>query len=184
MIITETKFPGLKVIEPTVFGDARGYFFESYHEEKFAEAGVQFRTVQDNESKSKYGVVRGLHYQFGEMAQAKRVRVIYGEVLDVALDIRKGSPTYGEYFEVLLTGENKKQVIIPKGFAHGFSVLSDDAIFTYNCDALYSPAHEGGILLDDPALNIDWRIPKDKMIVSERDTSWKSFKETEIRFQF
>lgn len=182
MKVTETEFPGLVVIEPTVYGDDRGYFFESYHEEKFKEFGAQFRSVQDNESKSVYGVVRGLHYQTGEFSQAKRVRVIYGAVWDVALDMRKGSPTYGKCFALELNGENKKQIIIPTGFAHGFSVISEDCIFTYNCSAVYSPAHEGGVLLDDPDLNIDWKIPMEKRIISDRDRNWKTFKETETDF--
>jgi len=182
MKVTKTKFPGLLVIEPKVFADDRGYFLEAFNEEKFSAYGAAFRSVQENESKSLYGVVRGLHFQKGDFAQAKRVRVIFGRVWDVALDLRTDSPTFGEVFYVELSGENKKQAIIPAGFAHGFSVLSEECVFTYSCSAQYSPDHEGGILLDDPDLNIDWKIPMEDRIISDRDRKWKNFKETTSNF--
>lgn len=165
----ETGIPGLMIFEPRVFGDHRGYFFESFNEKTFKEAGIDVQFVQDNESKSQYGVVRGLHYQLNPFAQAKLVRVVVGQVLDVVIDIRKGSPTFGQKFELLLTGENKKQLFIPRGFAHGFSVLEDNTIFSYKCDNIYSKEAEGGILFTDPALAIDWQVPADKMLVSEKD---------------
>ena len=169
MPFIDTGFPGLTVFEPKVFYDDRGYFLESFNDATFKEAGIDVYFVQDNESKSQYGVVRGLHFQQNPHAQAKLVRVIIGEVLDIVVDIRHGSPTYGKKYEVLLTGENKKQLFIPRGFAHGFSVLKDDTIFSYKCDNLYNKASEGGVLFTDPTLEIDWRIPTDKMIISEKD---------------
>jgi dTDP-4-dehydrorhamnose 3,5-epimerase len=169
MPFIETGIPGLKIFEPQTFGDHRGYFLESFNENTFKEAGIAARFVQDNESKSQYGVVRGLHYQLNPYAQAKLVRVMIGKVLDVVIDIRKGSPTYGHKFEIELSGENKKQLFIPRGFAHGFSVLEDNTIFCYKCDNFYNKQSEGGILLSDPALAIDWQVPADKMLVSDKD---------------
>jgi len=165
----ETGIPGLKIFEPRVFGDHRGYFLESFNEKTFKEAGIDVSFVQDNESKSQYGVVRGLHYQLNPYAQAKLVRVVVGQVLDVVIDIRKGSPTFGQKFELLLSGENKKQLFIPRGFAHGFSVLEAGTIFSYKCDNIYSKESEAGILFTDPALEIDWQVPKGKMLISEKD---------------
>lgn len=169
MPFIDTGFPGLKIFEPNTFGDHRGYFLESFNENTFKEAGIDVHFVQDNESKSQYGVLRGLHYQLQPYAQAKLVRVIVGRVLDVVIDIRRGSPTFGQKFEMELSGENKKQLFIPRGFAHGFSVLEDNTIFSYKCDNFYNKQSEGGIYFDDPALGIDWQIPKGKMIVSEKD---------------
>jgi len=168
--IKSTKFDGLFIIEPKVWGDERGYFFESYSEKALTNAGIRVDFVQDNEAKSSYGVLRGLHYQTSEFAQAKLVRVSQGEVLDIAVDIRPESRTYGDYYSVLLSEENKKQMLVPKGFAHGYIVLSETAIFQYKCDNFYSPKHEGGIKYDDPTLAIDWKVPFDKLVVSEKDS--------------
>ncbi|MBR1564875.1 MAG: dTDP-4-dehydrorhamnose 3,5-epimerase [Paludibacteraceae bacterium] len=169
MNIINTPIEGLLIIEPQVFYDARGFFCETYNEERYLKAGITQRFVQDNMSKSQYGVVRGLHFQKGDAAQAKLVQCIRGSVLDVAVDLREGSKTFGEWFSVELTEENHRQFLIPRGFAHGFSVLSEQAIFSYKCDNLYHPEAEGGILLTDPELGIDWRIPQDKMLLSDKD---------------
>ena len=169
MNIIKTEIEGLVVIEPRVFGDDRGYFFESFNEREFCEKVVDVRFVQDNESKSRYGVVRGLHFQKGEFAQAKLVRVVCGAVLDVAVDLRKGSPTYGKYHAEVLSGENHRQMFIPRGFAHGFSVLSDEVVFQYKCDNFYCPSAEGALAWNDPDLAIDWRIPAEAVILSEKD---------------
>ena len=170
MNLIETAIPGVVIIEPRVFEDARGYFFESFNQREFEEKVGPICFVQDNESKSSYGVVRGLHFQKGEHAQSKLVRVVKGAVLDVVVDIRKGSPTFGKWVSVELTEENHRQCFIPKGFAHGFSVLSDEVIFQYKCDNFYAPQSEGAIAWDDPDLNIDWRIPADKIILSAKDS--------------
>ena len=170
MNVIETASPGVVIIEPRVFEDARGYFFESFNQREFEEKVGPICFVQDNESKSSYGVVRGLHFQKGEHAQSKLVRVVKGAVLDVAVDIRKGSPTFGQWVSVELTEENHRQFFIPRGFAHGFSVLSEIAVFQYKCDNFYAPQSEGAIAWDDPDLNIDWRIPADKIILSAKDS--------------
>ena len=170
MNVIETAIPGVVIIEPRVFEDARGYFFESFNQRECEEKVGPICFVQDNESKSSYGVVRGLHFQEGEHAQSKLVRVVKGAVLDVAVDIRKGSPTFGKWVSVELTEENHRQCFIPKGFAHGFSVLSEEVIFQYKCDNFYAPQSEGAIAWDDPDLNIDWRIPADKIILSAKDS--------------
>lgn len=159
----------MKIITPRVFADPRGYFCETYNEERYRAAGIDARFVQDNQSCSCYGVVRGLHFQRGEWAQAKLVSCLAGVVYDVAVDLREGSPTYGKWFGVELDADSHRQFFIPRGFAHGFSVLSETAVFSYKCDNLYHPEAEGGIRLDDPKLNIDWRIPADKWILSEKD---------------
>ena len=169
MEIIETGIEGLVVIEPKVFGDSRGYFFEVFNEREFNEKVGHVRFVQDNESKSRYGVVRGLHFQKGEFAQAKLVRVVSGAVLDVAVDLREGSLTYGKYHAEVLSGENHRMMFIPRGFAHGFSVLSEEVVFQYKCDNLYCPSSEGAIAWNDPTLAIDWRIPKEDVILSEKD---------------
>lgn len=169
MDVQELSTKGLFVIIPTVFKDDRGYFFESYNKMKLPSALQSVEFVQDNESFSHFGTVRGLHLQTGEMAQAKLVRVVAGSVLDVAVDLRPNSPTFGKYESVLLSAENKKQFFIPRGFAHGFSVLSETALFSYKCDNYYSKAHEAGIRYDDPDLKIDWQVPTDKILVSEKD---------------
>ncbi|MBR1427364.1 MAG: dTDP-4-dehydrorhamnose 3,5-epimerase [Paludibacteraceae bacterium] len=169
MQVTQTPIEGLLVIEPQVFRDARGWFEETYNEERYRAAGITARFVQDNRSCSSYGVVRGLHFQRPPYTQAKLVSCLSGRVLDVAVDLRHGSPTYGQHFAVELSGDNHRQFYIPRGFAHGFSVLSDTAVFTYKCDNLYHPEADGGLLLSDPALGIDWRIPKADRILSEKD---------------
>ena len=170
MEIKETHLKGCYTLQPWVFTDDRGYFFESYNQKAFTElTGYSTEFVQDNQSLSSYGTLRGLHYQRGPHAQAKLVRVIEGRVLDVAVDLRKESSTYGQWFSVELTGKNNLQLFIPRGFAHGFSVLSETAIFSYKCDNFYHKASEAGIRYDDPALAIDWQIPKDKMRLSEKD---------------
>jgi len=170
MKVEETKLKGCFIITPTVFKDSRGYFFESFSQPKFeALTGQSGNFVQDNQSASTYGVVRGLHFQKGDSAQAKLVRVIEGAVLDVAVDLREGSPTYGEWVSVELTAENNLQLYVPRGFAHGFSVLSETAIFAYKCDNGYHKEAEGGLRYDDPSLNIDWKIPADQMSLSEKD---------------
>lgn len=169
MKVVSTAIEGLVVIEYDLFGDERGYFFESFSERRFCEQVRSVRFVQDNESKSSYGVLRGLHFQKPPHAQSKLVRVIKGRVLDVAVDIRRGSPTFGQHVAVELTEENHRQFFIPRGFAHGFSVLSDEAIFQYKCDNFYAPQSEGAIAWDDPDLAIDWRIPADKVLLSEKD---------------
>ena len=170
MEIITTPLEGCFVIKPAVFTDPRGYFFESFNEQRFNEkSGLDVRFVQDNQSFSSYGVLRGLHFQTGEAAQAKLVRVLKGEVLDVAVDIRKGSATYGQWHSVLLSEENKLQFYIPRGFAHGFVVLSEQAEFFYKCDNYYSKAAEGGLHYADPELNIDWQVPAESLLVSEKD---------------
>ncbi|MCL3780469.1 dTDP-4-dehydrorhamnose 3,5-epimerase [Prolixibacteraceae bacterium JC049] len=184
MKVIETEIPGLLIIEPKVFGDNRGYFFENYNEKAFIAAGIQNKFVQDNESSSTYGVVRGLHYQMAPYGQAKLVRVISGTVYDVAVDLRKDSPTFGKWFGVELSGENKKQFFIPRGFAHGFSVLSEHAVFSYKCDNFYTPDAERGIAFDDPSLNIDWKVEPGKEIISEKDKLNPLFKDAEMNFKF
>jgi len=170
MEVIKTEIEGVCIIEPRVFGDARGYFFESFNAREFAEkTGLQVNFVQDNESMSHYGVLRGLHFQQPPFAQSKLVRVVKGRVLDVAVDIRVGSPTFGKYVSVELTEENHRQFFMGKGFAHGFSVLSDEVIFQYKCDEFYAPQSEGAIAWNDPDLAIDWHIPTDKVLLSEKD---------------
>ncbi|MBO4740218.1 MAG: dTDP-4-dehydrorhamnose 3,5-epimerase [Bacteroidales bacterium] len=169
MEVRETAINGVYIIEPKIFGDDRGYFFESYNEREFTDKVGKVDFVQDNESKSRYGVVRGLHFQKPPFAQSKLVRVIVGKVLDVAVDIRKGSPTFGKHVAVELTAENHLQFFMPKGIAHGFAVLSQEAVFQYKCDNFYAPQSEGAIAWNDPALAIDWRIPSDEVILSEKD---------------
>ncbi len=181
MKITETSIPGLVILEPQVFGDSRGYFFESYNKGEFHRVtGLDVDFVQDNESLSSRGVVRGLHYQRGKDAQAKLIRVVSGEVLDVALDLRLGSPTFGKTFSVVLSAENRRQVFLPRGLAHGFSVLSEKAQFLYKCDNHYAPCSAGGIYPFDPELEIDWRIPLDQAILSEKDKNGKLFSKLTI----
>jgi len=178
MTVTETKLPGCLIIEPNVFNDERGYFFESYNQKTFNKAtGLNVNFVQDNQSFSTYGVVRGLHYQAGEAAQAKLVRVIAGTVLDVAVDLRKESATYGQYVAVELSGENKKQLFIPRGFAHGFVVLSTEAEFCYKCDNFYSKEFERGILYNDATLNIDWVLESSELKASAKDVELPMFLE-------
>lgn len=184
MEIRETGIKGLLVVKPKIFEDARGYFFESYNESQLEKAGHFFHFVQDNQSKSAYGVVRGLHYQLEPKAQTKFVRVLEGSILDVAVDLRKDSPTFLQWKGVELSAENKLQMLIPKGFAHGFSVLSENAVVLYKCDEFYAPDCEAGIRYDDPDIGIDWRLdPKDR-ILSERDLSMPSLQLATINFQY
>ncbi len=182
MKVIKTGLEGVLVIEPDFFADARGYFFESYNENRYKDAGLNFKFVQDNISKSGKGTVRGLHYQIGENAQGKLCQVLEGIVLDVAVDIRFGSPTFGEYFSVILSGDNHKQIWIPPGFAHGFSVLKDDTIFSYKCTAPYSKKDERAILYNDSDLKIDWQV--EHPVISEKDLKAELFKNIEKDFVF
>ena len=167
--VIETLIPGVFILEPKVIGDARGYFMESWSQRDFDAAVRPIRFVQDNESKSRYGVLRGLHFQKGKYAQSKLVRVVSGRVLDIAVDIRVGSPTFGQYAACELSDQNHRLFFIPRGFAHGFSVLSEEAVFQYKCDNFYEPSAEGAIAWDDPALGIDWGLPKADILLSEKD---------------
>lgn len=182
MEVIKTEIDGVVIIEPRIFKDARGYFFESFSEREFVEKVCKTTFVQDNESFSSYGVLRGLHFQKPPFTQSKLVRVIKGAVLDVAVDIRKGSSTYGKHVAVELTEDNHRQLFIPRGFAHGFAVLSDEVLFQYKCDNFYAPQADGGIAWDDPDLNIDWRIPADKVILSEKDTKHPRLKDYDSDF--
>ena len=185
--VIKTEIDGVVIIEPKVFGDARGYFFESFSERDFNEAmtpilghGIKF--VQDNESMSSYGVMRGLHFQTMPYTQSKLVRCVKGAVLDVAVDIRKGSPTYGQHVAVELTEDNHRQFFVPRGFAHGFAVLSETAVFQYKCDNFYAPANDGGVSIVDDSLGIDWRIPVEKALLSEKDTKHDLLKDFDSPF--
>lgn len=185
--VIKTELDGVVIIEPMVFGDARGYFFESFSERDFNEAmtpilghGIKF--VQDNESMSSYGVMRGLHFQTMPYTQSKLVRCVKGAVLDVAVDIRKGSPTYGQHVAVELTEDNHRQFFVPRGFAHGFAVLSETAVFQYKCDNFYAPANDGGVSIVDDSLGIDWRIPVEKALLSEKDTKHDLLKDFDSPF--
>lgn len=182
MEVIKTNIEGVIIIEPRIFKDDRGYFFESFSQREFEEKVCKTTFVQDNESKSSYGVLRGLHFQKPPFAQSKLVRVIKGAVLDVAVDIRKGSPTFGQYVSVELTGDNHRQFFIPRGFAHGFSVLSEEVIFQYKCDNFYSPQSEGAIAWNDPDLNIDWRIPIEEVVLSEKDSKHPKLKDLQCVF--
>ncbi len=184
MPFIKTDLPGLVVFEPAVYGDSRGYFFESYNEKVFSEAGIHTRFVQDNQSRSAYGVIRGLHYQLDPYAQTKLVRVLSGSILDVVVDLRKGSPSYGKLLSIELSAQNKKQLLIPKGFAHGFSVLSETAEVLYKCDSFYHKESEAGIIYNDPSLDIDWKIPAAEMIISEKDLKNPLFANCKNNFVF
>ena len=184
MPFSTTPLADLLLFEPKVFEDSRGYFFEAYNERLFQQEGVETKFVQDNQSKSTYGVIRGLHYQLPPFAQTKLVRVLEGSILDVAVDIRQGSPTFGLSYAVALSADNKKQLLIPAGFAHGFSVLSETAIVLYKCDQFYSKESEGGIRYDDLSLNIDWQIEKGREIVSEKDLALPSFTDCKNTFEY
>jgi dTDP-4-dehydrorhamnose 3,5-epimerase len=184
MPFTTTNFPGLLLFEPAIYKDDRGYFFESYNEAYFRQQGIDLRFVQDNQSFSRYGVIRGLHYQLEPAAQSKLIRVLQGRILDVALDLRKGSPTCGQYMSLELSAENKLQFLIPSGFAHGFSVLSETAEVSYKCDRLYNKETEAGIRYNDPAIGIDWQVPADRAIVSAKDLALPLFAGCRNNFQF
>lgn len=180
--VIKTDIEGVVIIEPKVFGDSRGYFFESWSQKYFDELVRPVKFVQDNESMSTYGVMRGLHFQRPPFTQSKLVRCVKGAVLDVAVDIRKGSPTYGEHVAVELTEDNHRQFFVPRGFAHGFAVLSETAVFQYKCDNFYAPQADGGINILDDSLGIDWRIPTDKAILSEKDTKHACLKDFDSPF--
>jgi dTDP-4-dehydrorhamnose 3,5-epimerase len=182
MTIENTFIEDLVIISPTVFGDSRGYFFEAYNQSKFHENGINYQFIQDNQSFSKRGVIRGLHLQINSFAQAKLVRVLEGEILDVAVDLRKNSATYGQHYSVVLSADNKKQLMVPHGFAHGFSVLSETASVMYKVDQLYHKESERGIRYDDPTLAIDWQVNPDEVIVSEKDLILPSFNDIDWEF--
>ncbi len=182
MPFMQTPISNLLVFEPKIHEDSRGYFFESFNLQTFRAEGIDINFVQDNQSSSKYGVIRGLHYQLNPSAQVKLIRVLSGRILDVVVDIRKGSPTFGKSFSVELTAENKKQLFVPAGLAHGFSVLSEEAEVLYKCDSFYNKDSEAGILYNDPSLNIDWKIPAEKEIVSEKDKGLPLFAECRNNF--
>lgn len=184
MEVIKTDIEGVVIIEPRIFTDARGYFFESFSQREFEEKVCKTQFVQDNESKSSYGVLRGLHFQKPPHAQSKLVRVIKGAVLDVAVDIRRGSPTYGRHVAVELTAENHRQLFIPRGFAHGFSVLSDEVVFQYKCDNYYAPQSEGAVAWDDADLSIDWRLPAGAVLLSEKDRRHPRLSETDSPFDY
>ena len=182
MEIITTPIKDLLIVKPKVFTDDRGFFLETYNECRYKELGITQNFVQDNQSKSSYGVVRGLHFQRAPYSQSKLVSVTIGKVWDVAVDLRANSATYGQWYGVELTEDNHLQFLIPRGFAHGFSVLSETAVFSYKCDNFYNPAADGGILFNDPDLNIDWKIPTDKMILSEKDTKHPLLKDVTLNF--
>lgn len=184
MEVIKTKIEGVVIIEPKVFNDARGYFFESFSQREFEEKVRRINFVQDNESMSSYGVMRGLHFQCPPFTQSKLVRCVKGSVLDVAVDIRKGSPTYGQHVAVELTEENHRQFFVPRGFAHGFAVLSETAIFQYKCDNFYAPQADGGISIKDGSLGIDWKIPVEKALLSEKDTKHLLLKDFDSPFDY
>ncbi len=184
MPFSQTRFPGLAVYEPVLFNDERGYFFESYNANTLKAAGINLDFVQDNQARSVYGVVRGLHYQLNPHAQTKFIRVLEGMILDVAVDMRSGSPTFGQVFKILLSAVNKKQLLIPKGFAHGYAVLSPTAEILYKCDAFYHKTSEAGVIYNDPSLDIDWGIPMDEAIISAKDRQLPHFSEASNNFDF
>lgn len=184
MNVIKTDIEGVVIIEPKVFGDERGYFFESFSQPLFDKLVRPVKFVQDNESKSRYGVLRGLHFQKGQHAQSKLVRVVKGRVLDVAVDIRKGSPTFGKYVAVELTEDNHRQFFIPRGFAHGFSVLSEEAIFQYKCDNLYAPESEGSIIWNDPEIGVDWGLAAEDVVLSAKDMCHPTLKDAPELFDY
>jgi dTDP-4-dehydrorhamnose 3,5-epimerase len=182
MEIIKTPISGLVIIKPRVFADTRGFFYETYNEKSYLEAGIDLHFCQDNLSKSSYGVIRGLHYQLNPQSQSKLVSVVSGAVWDVAVDLRAASPTFGQWYGVELTEENHLQFLIPQGFAHGFSVISETAVFSYKCDNFYSPTLERGIMYNDPALAIDWKIPADKAVISDKDMKHRLFADADKNF--
>jgi len=180
----KTDFPDLLIFEPKVFADSRGYFFESYNENTCKAEGVDIKFVQDNQASSQYGVIRGLHYQLDPYAQTKFIRVLSGKILDVVVDLRKGSPGFGKVFSLELSAENNLQLLVPKGFAHGYSVLSETAEVFYKCDEIYNKENEAGLLFNDPALSIDWKIPSGKEIISEKDVVQPTFENCKNNFEY
>ena len=179
-----TDFPGLMIFEPKVFEDSRGYFFESFNEQTCKANGIDIKFVQDNQAKSSFGVIRGLHYQLGPYSQTKFIRVLTGSIIDAVVDLRKGSPTFGKSFSIELNANNHLQLLVPKGFAHGYSVISETAEVFYKCDAFYHKEAEAGIMFNDPALNIDWKIPEDQQIISEKDQIHPSLANCVNNFEF
>jgi dTDP-4-dehydrorhamnose 3,5-epimerase len=184
MPFIKTDFPGLLVFEPAVFGDERGYFFESYNSNTFASEGVDIRFVQDNQARSVFGVVRGLHFQNNPFAQTKLIRALEGTILDAVVDLRLGSPTHGKSFSIELSAQNKKQLLVPRGFAHGYSVISETAEVFYKCDNFYNKQAEGGLAYNDPSLGIDWQVPVDKMVLSQKDLEYPRFAQCSHHFAF
>ncbi|MEO5782122.1 MAG: dTDP-4-dehydrorhamnose 3,5-epimerase [Ginsengibacter sp.] len=184
MPFIKTEFPGLLIFEPKIWSDERGYFFESYNQKVFIAEGILINFIQDNQASSTYGVIRGLHYQLYPYAQTKLIRVLNGSILDVALDIRKNSPTYGKAFTIELSAENKKQLLVPKGFAHGYSVISETAEVFYKCDEFYNKESEGGIAYNDQVLNIDWGVDNDKAIISEKDMKHPGLNACKNNFEY
>jgi len=182
MPVIKTDFPDLLIIDPVVFGDDRGYFFEAYNEKTFSEENIHIKFIQDNQARSVFGVVRGLHFQENPHAQTKLIRVLQGAIFDVVVDLRKNSPLYGKVFTLELSAHNKKQLLVPKGFAHGYSVISETAEVFYKCDEFYHKESEGSVLFNDSHLNIDWRVPKDKMILSAKDLTSPTFKSGNYNF--
>ena len=184
MKITSTNIPGLLILEPKIFNDDRGYFFESYNKKVFGINELNMQFIQDNQAKSTYGVIRGLHYQLAPYSQTKLIRVLQGEIYDVAVDIRKNSPTFGKWLGVHLSEENQKQLLVPKGFAHGYSVLSKEAVILYKCDDSYNKESERGIMYNDPSINIDWKIDTNKSIISAKDKVLPVIEKAEMNFYF
>jgi dTDP-4-dehydrorhamnose 3,5-epimerase len=184
MPFINTPIRDLLVFEPRVFEDSRGYFFEAYNAQTFLDEGVDIKFVQDNQSRSSYGVVRGLHYQMTPYAQTKLIRVLEGAIIDVAVDIRQGSPTFGQVYTIELSADNKKQLLVPAGFAHGFSVISEVAIVLYKCDQFYNKESEGGIIYNEVSLNIDWKLPKEKILVSDKDLDLPALSECKNNFVY
>ena len=184
MEVVSTAISDVKIVYPDIHRDGRGYFAETYSEERYRDAGIDAHFVQDNESKSRYGVLRGLHYQKGRYSQSKLVRVVKGRVLDVAVDIRRGSPTFGRYVAVELTEDNHYQLFVPRGFAHGFSVLSEEVIFQYKCDNLYAPESEGAIAWNDPDIGIDWQLPAEDLLLSAKDSAHPMLKDATDLFDY
>lgn len=184
MAFERTGFPGLFIYNPPVFGDKRGYFFESYNQKSFSAEGINIHFIQDNQASSSFGVIRGLHFQKDPFAQTKLLRVLSGKIIDVAVDIRKNSPTYGKAYCIELSAENKKQLLVPKGFAHGYSVISETAEVFYKCDAFYNKESEGGIAWNDPSLNINWRVPIESAVISEKDLNYPLLSDSDSNFIF
>lgn len=184
MPFIKTRFAGLLIFEPKVLGDERGYFFESYNQKVFSEEGLEINFIQDNQASSSFGVIRGLHYQLQPYAQTKLIRVLSGKIIDAVVDIRKNSPTYGTAYTIELSAENKRQLLVPKGFAHGYSVISETAEVFYKCDAFYNKESEGGIALNDPALSIDWQIPSASIKASEKDSNYPPLVDSRHNFIF
>jgi len=184
MPFIKTDFPGLLIFEPAVFGDERGYFFESYNSDTFSKEGIDIRFVQDNQARSVFGVVRGLHFQNNPFAQTKLIRALEGTILDVVVDLRAGSPSEGKVFSIELSARNKKQLLVPRGFAHGYSVISETAEVFYKCDNFYNKQAEGGLAYNDAALNIDWKVPADKMVLSQKDLLYPGFANCTHHFVF